>query len=108
MILSLTGEYPDTVSANGYCYLHKRLSDVTTTFLSFSNGIGAHIFVSWLHPFKEQKLVVVGDAGMAVFDDGRSWDTKLLLYRHKVVWRHGMPEPNPAEAEPMPVEEVER
>ncbi len=35
----------------------------------FSTGVRAHIFVSWLNPFKEQKLVVVGDRKMAVFDD---------------------------------------
>ena len=50
--------------------LHKSIADVTTTHLSFPGGEHAHIFVSWLHPFKEQKLIVVGDRGMAVFNDG--------------------------------------
>src|SRR5439155_14026029 len=45
------------------------IADVTTSLLSFPSGVKAHIFVSWLHPFKEQKLVVVGDRKMAVFDD---------------------------------------
>ena len=68
---------PTTVTAVGARYLHKSIADVTTTHLSFPGGERAHVFVSWLHPFKEQKLVVVGDRGMAVFDDGEPWDTKL-------------------------------
>ena len=56
------------MTTGGY-YLHQRIADVTTTHLDFPSGLKAHIFVSWLHPFKEQKLVVVGDAKMAVFDD---------------------------------------
>jgi acetyltransferase-like isoleucine patch superfamily enzyme len=61
------------------------------------------VFVSWLHPFKEQKLVVVGDRGMAVFDDGEDWSTKLSLYRHQIEWRDGLPAPVKAAAEPVPV-----
>ncbi len=60
MILSLAGEMPRTVQATGACYLHDVIADVTTTHLEFANGINAHVFVSWLHPFKEQKLVCVG------------------------------------------------
>lgn len=107
MILSLAGGVPERVHAIGHCYLHSRIADVTTTHLSFANGINAHIHVSWLHPFKEQKLVAVGDGGMAVFDDGQPWERKLLLYPHKVAWRDGMPEPNRADARPMAVEPAE-
>ena len=32
--------------------------DITITILEFKNGIKGHIFVSWLHPYKEQKLIV--------------------------------------------------
>ena len=69
MILALAGEMPDTVVATGVNCLHTVISDVTTTQLEFPSGIRAHIFVSWLHPFKEQKLVALGTDGMAVFDD---------------------------------------
>ena len=73
MILSLAGEEPEKVSATGGNYLHQKIADVTTTHLEFPSGLQAHIFVSWLHPFKEQKLVVVGDRKMAVFDDTQAW-----------------------------------
>jgi len=34
--------------------------------LFFPGGERAHVFVSWLHPFKEQKLVVIVSEAMAV------------------------------------------
>jgi predicted dehydrogenase/acetyltransferase-like isoleucine patch superfamily enzyme len=101
MILALAGEPPVKVSAEGCPYLHPHIADVTTTHLSFANGINAHVFVSWLHPFKEQKLVVIGDSGMAAFDDGEPWERKLTVFRHRVAWRHGVPEPAKAAAEPV-------
>ena len=84
MILSLVGQEPTEVTAQGGYYLHKSIADVTTTHLAFPAGEQAHVFVSWLHPFKEQKLVVIGDRGMAVFDDGQPWGSKLLLYPHRI------------------------
>lgn len=99
MILSLTGEEPTQVLATGGNYLHSELADVTTTHLSFASGVKAHVFVSWLHPFKEQKLVVVGDKKMAVFDDTQAWEDKLLLYPHSIDWQGQMPVPVKADAE---------
>ena len=107
MILSLAGEEPDVVMATGGNYLHKDIADVTTTHLEFSSGVKAHIFVSWLHPFKEQKLVVVGDKKMAVFDDTLPWDEKLLLYPHKINWENNLPVPNRAEGQRIEVLESE-
>ena len=77
------------------------------THLHFSEGKSAHIYVSWLHPYKEQKLVVIGDKGMAVFDDGKDWDNKLSFYAHKVQWRDDLPIPEPAESESIVIEKSE-
>jgi acetyltransferase-like isoleucine patch superfamily enzyme len=107
MILSLVGDEPSEVTAEGGYYLHRTVADVTTTQLAFPGGERAHVFVSWLHPFKEQKLVVIGDRAMAVFDDGEPWSRKLLLYPHKIEWRAAMPVPQRAEAEPVPLDEAE-
>jgi UDP-2-acetamido-3-amino-2,3-dideoxy-glucuronate N-acetyltransferase len=98
MILSLVGSEPEEVSAVGGYYLHQMIADVTTTHLRFAGGERAHVFVSWLHPFKEQKLVIVGSEAMAVFDDGEPWERKLLVYPHKVAWKDNMPVPSKAEA----------
>ena len=99
MILSLAGEEAESVQATGGNYLHQKIADVTTTHLEFPSGLQAHIFVSWLHPFKEQKLVVVGDRKMAVFDDTLPWQDKLLLYPHKINWQNNMPVPTKGEPE---------
>ena len=65
----LLEEEPIKVTATGGNYLNKDIYDITVTILEFKNGIKGHIFVSWLHPYKEQKLIVVGSKAMAVFDD---------------------------------------
>ena len=107
MILSLVGQEPSEVTAQGGYYLHKTIADVTTTLLAFPGGEQAHVFVSWLHPFKEQKLVVTGDRAMAVFDDAQPWSRKLLLYPHRIEWRETMPVPQKAEADPVLLDEGE-
>lgn len=107
MILGLVGSEPDRVSAVGASYLHHVIADVTTTHLAFPGGEQAHVFVSWLHPFKEQKLVAIGDRGMAVLDDGQPWESKLVRYGHQVDWRKGVPTPAAAEAEPISLEREE-
>lgn len=107
MILRLVGQEPSSVDATASTYLHPGIPDVTITNLGFANGVRGHVFVSWLHPYKEQRLVVVGSEGMAVFDDGRPWESKLVLYRHRVDWRDGVPQPSRADAEPVDVEQGE-
>ncbi len=107
MILSLIGAEPVSVGAVGSYHLHDSIADVTMMHLGFPEGKRAHVFVSWLHPFKEQKLVVVGDEAMAVFNDSETWDRKLLLYPHKVAWKGDVPTPNKADETPIPVDEAE-
>lgn len=107
MILSLAGEDPTEVLAIGAYYLHPQIADVTTTHLSFPSGIRAHIFVSWLHPFKEQKLVIVAEDSMLVFNDTQPWEKKLLLYPHDIKWINGIPVPQKAEPQKIRLEEKE-
>jgi UDP-2-acetamido-3-amino-2,3-dideoxy-glucuronate N-acetyltransferase len=98
----LGGEMPDEVSAHGGYYLNREIADVTVTTLSFRSGVRAHIFVSWLHPYKEQRLVVVGDKKMAEFNDVSPHE-KLKLFSHEIEWRERRPIPHPSEAEVVPV-----
>jgi predicted dehydrogenase/serine acetyltransferase len=107
MILGLVGSEPDHVHAVGGWPLHRSIADVTTTHLGFPGGERAHVFVSWLHPFKEQKLVAVGEGGMAVFDDREPWESKLLVYPHRVDWREGLPEPVEGDAQAVPLKAAE-
>lgn len=83
VILRLVGELPIEVTCSGGNYITPNLADVTISCLHFRMGVRAHIFVSWLNPFKEQKLVVVGDRKMAVFNDLLKAD-KLVLYDQRV------------------------
>jgi UDP-2-acetamido-3-amino-2,3-dideoxy-glucuronate N-acetyltransferase len=103
VILGLVGEMPETIHAQGGNYLNDRIADVTVSLLSFPSGVKAHIFVSWLHPFKEQKLVVVGDRKMAMFNDLEK-EQKLLVYPHSINWKRNLPVANKAEAEPVAFE----
>ena len=96
-ILLLFDEMPQGISAHGGYYLHQDIADVTLTTMSFKDGAKAHIFVNWLHPYKEQKLVVVGDKKMAEFNDTNPKD-KLLLYNHEIEWVERKPIPRPKEA----------
>jgi UDP-2-acetamido-3-amino-2,3-dideoxy-glucuronate N-acetyltransferase len=106
VILGLLNEMPDAVRAQGGNYLHQQIADVTISLLSFPSGVKAHIFVSWLHPFKEQKLIVVGDRKMALFDDMEKKD-KLLLYPHSIDWKDNIPVANKADAEPVELDQGE-
>ena len=90
VILALLKEYPEKVAAHGGCYISPKIADTTLTTCEFRSGVRAHIFVSWLHPFKEQKLCVVGDRNMAVFDDTES-ERKLTLYPHRIEWMDRVP-----------------
>jgi len=105
VMLALLNEMPTRVSCQGGAYLNRDVSDVTLSHFEFPSGVRAHIFVSWLHPFKEQRLVVVGSEKMAVFDD--TADDKLVLYPHKVEWINRIPTAVKAKGEAVPVESSE-
>jgi UDP-2-acetamido-3-amino-2,3-dideoxy-glucuronate N-acetyltransferase len=102
VILYLLNEQPESVYANGGGYVKNDIADVTLTMMDFPSGVKSHIFVSWLHPFKEQKLVVVGGKKMAVFDE--LTEEKLFLYPHKIEWQQRIPVACKAEAEVVPVD----
>lgn len=101
MILALAGRMPQTVIATGAHYLTDGVADTTLSHISFSNDLQAHIFVSWLHPFKDHRLVVVGSLGMIVFDDVAEGQMKLLRYSHVLTTNGGIPEIQRAEADPV-------
>lgn len=107
VILGLLGEEPTEVSAKGSYYLHPGIADVTMSQMKFASGVNAHVHVSWLHPYKEQKLVVIGDKQMVVFDDTAPWEAKLVLYPHEVVWENGVPTAKRAEGKVVNIDQLE-
>jgi UDP-2-acetamido-3-amino-2,3-dideoxy-glucuronate N-acetyltransferase len=106
VILSLLNEFPVSVTAQGGCYLNSNIADTTLSSCEFSSGAMAHVFVSWLHPFKEQRLCVIGDRAMAVFDDVEPLN-KLVLYHHQVEWHDRIPVAKKNGGEPVPLPKLE-
>jgi UDP-2-acetamido-3-amino-2,3-dideoxy-glucuronate N-acetyltransferase len=105
VLLCLLGEEPQSATCEGGYYLSQGVADVTLSQFVFANGVRAHIFVSWLHPFKEQRLVVVGSDKMAVFDDTAA--QKLVIYPHRVEWKDRTPNAVRAEGVPVVLETAE-
>ena len=106
VILSLVNEFPKKVFSFGGVYITQGIYDTTLTTMEFYNNIKAHIFVSWLHPYKEQKLIVVGSKAMTVFDD--LTEEKLFIYPHKIEWKDGkIPIAQKVEYIPIPVPKKE-
>jgi len=106
VILRLIGEEPLEVTCSGGSYITPNLADVTVSGLHFRTGVRAHIFVSWLNPFKEQKLVVVGTRKMAVFNDTLK-DEKLVLFDQHVDLNERQPilQKGPTDIVPLSTEE---
>ena len=106
MILTLAGQEPDNVQGSAGSFLQDEISDFASVHMSFPNGIKAHIDTSWLNPFKEQRLVVVGEKAMAEFcDSDAEWKNKLKLYRYTAEIVDGIPSVSKAEAELIEVQE---
>ncbi|HMS63866.1 MAG TPA: Gfo/Idh/MocA family oxidoreductase [Ignavibacteria bacterium] len=90
VIQYFTGDVPSEVKATGAVFLQKNIQDTTLTILKFRNNIHAHIYVSWLHPFKEQRLVVIGNKSMMMFEDTLK-ENKLKYYPKGIDIVNGLP-----------------
>ncbi len=98
IIVELLEEMPVDVSAHGGEYLVPKIADVTVTTMNFQSGAKAHIFVSWLHPYKEQRLVIIGGKKMVTFDNVNSQGS-LSAYTHRIDWINRTPVPHRADVE---------
>lgn len=105
-ILYLLDEVPVSVTATGGAYVNPQIYDTTLTACEFQSGVKAHIFVSWLHPFKEQRMVIVGGIKTAVFDDVEK-ERKLAIYAHHIDWVNRLPvaRRDTGQVVPLPLEE---
>ena len=108
MILALAGREPVRIEASYKAELPQSpLASTAIAHFDFGAGLSAHIHVSWLNPFKEQKLVVVGSKGMAVFDDTQGWDKKLAVAMNSVSFESGQPVLNKGEMTYVPLPQSE-
>ncbi len=76
-----SNSFPNEIITSGGAFIQKKIYDTTITHIKYPNGIQGHIYVSWLHPFKEHRLVIIGSKGTLHFED--SSETKPLLYYEK-------------------------
>jgi len=106
VILSLVGQLPFAVAATGGAFLQPGVADVTLMTMRFPCGVCAHVFVSWLHPYKEQRLVVIGSKRMAAFNDLEPVD-KLMIYDEHFDWVDGEPVAAPKAGISVPVKNEE-
>lgn len=107
MTLALLGGGPDSVEAFGEGHLRRDTADAVTIRLGFDAGSQAMIHVSWLHPYKEHRLSVIGTKAMAVFDDCLPWDRKVQIYPHQVSLDGAAPIVVRADPVPIAVEQAE-
>lgn len=92
VVLALCNDkLPDKVISTGKDFITKGLHDITNTILMYDQeDIYVNINVNWLNPYKEQKMVIIGDKGMIVFDDTLS-ENKLKLYPQYIEWSQTIP-----------------
>ena len=78
---SFDGTGTNQVSSCGGSFLTNGIADTALSNLRFDDESRAHVFVSWLHPFRALGLVVVGDKKMAIFNDVAPFGEKLQCTR---------------------------
>ena len=79
------------VSTSGGKYLQNDISDIVMAQMEYPGNVKAHIFVSWLHPFKEQRIIVIGSKGMLSFDDA-SKEKHIYFHNKKIAFEDGLPQ----------------
>jgi predicted dehydrogenase len=94
LILALAQDKPHTIDAVGQAYLAPQKPASAFLNLTFPSGLTAHVHTSWLSPFKEQKLVVIGEKGIAVFNDRKPLAEKLMISNNCIEWQEDQPYAN--------------
>lgn len=103
VMLRITGQMPREVSCFASYPLGTPRADFAIAMLRFGEGVDAHVFAGWLHPTKEQRIVVVGEKGVAVFDDAAPLAQKLTFYDQHVDFADGQPQLHKGAAQPEPL-----
>lgn len=102
MVLALTEGEPKTVQALAGRVINPEIPDHFSVVMQFTSKLTAQVNVSWLSPYKEHKLTVLGSRGAIVFEDTASQDRKLVLYRDYVDQSESAPRFVKGSGEPVP------
>lgn len=85
MVLKLAGREPKKVSTLPVCVVNPDIPDQYSVQMRFDDSLTALVNVSWLSPYKEHRLTVLGTKGALVFEDTASErDRKLVIYRDNI------------------------
>ena len=79
ILLYLVPRPVERVRLHEHTFLQPGIADVAVCDLELEGGISAHVHLSWLHPEKTAKVVVVGRERMLVYE-GRFEKRSLTLY----------------------------
>src|SRR5262249_57396902 len=79
MLLVRVARPVEHVRLHEHSFLQPGIADVAVCDLELQGGISAHVHLSWLHPEKTAKVVVVGRERMLVYE-GRFEKRGLTLY----------------------------
>ena len=85
-----TDSLPENINSFGGAFIQEGNHDTTITYFEYPKNIKTHIFVSWLHPFKEHRIILIGSKGMISFEDS-SEKKEILFYEKGIDWRDGIP-----------------
>ena len=58
----------ESISCHGHDHITKGIHDITNSILKYNDKY-ININVNWLNPYKEQKMSIIGEKGMILFDD---------------------------------------
>jgi predicted dehydrogenase len=89
VLMHLLEATPESVSAQGQCFIRPGVEDVVFCLLRFPGGVIAHMQLSWLDPHKMRRATIVGSEKMAVFDDMKL-EQKVTVY-DKGITKAGAP-----------------
>ena len=88
VILSFVGEMPNSVICHGKDHITTGIHDVTNSILKFTDAY-VNINVNWLNPYKEQKMSIIGEKGMIIFDDV-SKENKITYFPEYITYTPGI------------------
>ncbi len=84
MILSLVKSPIKSTNCFSKSIIRKNIADIVSINLSFKNNTKAQISCSWINPFKEHKMTIIGTEGSFIFDDTKRWEEKLSYHKLKI------------------------
>ena len=83
LLLFFCKNFPSEINYTGFQLLEREIHDSSLSSFKFPKNIGAHIFVSWFHPFKEHRFVIVGDKGMLSYEDSSN-NKEIVFYQKSI------------------------